>query len=81
MTHPAKSAGLLNLPDELDKWKKIILGELEERTLWFIKLRGWVPISMGVSIALAHWIGVEFKTSSVLLLACFILFYNIFFFF
>jgi signal transduction histidine kinase len=81
MARPAKSVGLLNLPDELDKRKKIILGELKERTLWFIKLRWWVPIAMGVGIALARWIGVEFKTNSILLLACFILFYNVFFFF
>jgi signal transduction histidine kinase/uncharacterized membrane protein len=81
MAHPAKGAGLLNLPDELDKRKKIILGELKERTLWFIKLRWWVPVSMGIGIAVAHWIGVEFKASALLLLAGFILTYNVVFFF
>jgi len=81
MTHPAKSAGLLNLPDELDRRKKIILGELEERTLWFIKLRWWVPITLVIGITLAHRMGVEFETSSLLFLTCFILFYNVFFFF
>jgi signal transduction histidine kinase len=80
MAHLAKGAGLLNLPYELDKRKKIILGELKERTLWFIKLRWWVPVSMGVGIAIAHWIGVEFKVSALLLLACFILTYNVVFF-
>jgi signal transduction histidine kinase len=81
MADPAKGAGLLNLPDELDKRRKIILGELKERTLWFIKLRWCVPVSMGIGIAVAHWIGVEFKASVLLLLAGFILTYNIVFFF
>jgi signal transduction histidine kinase/uncharacterized membrane protein len=80
MAHPAKGAGLLNLPDELDKRKKIILGELKERTLWFIKLRWWVPVSIGVGIVLARWIGVEFRASALLLLACFILAYNVVFY-
>ena len=81
MADPAKGAGLLNLPDELDKRRKIILGELKERTLWFIKLRWCVPVSMGIGIAVAHWIGVEFKASALLLLAGFILSYNVVFFF
>jgi signal transduction histidine kinase len=76
MAHPEKGAGLLNLLDELQKRKRIILGELEERTLWFIKLRWWVPPCIGVGTALARWIGVEFETNALLLLACFILAYN-----
>jgi signal transduction histidine kinase len=76
MVHPEKGAGLLNLLDELQKRKRIILGELEERTLWFIKLRWWVPPGIGVGTALARWIGVEFETNALLLLACFILAYN-----
>src|SRR4030043_2047021 len=80
MAHPTEGAGLLNLPDELEKRKKIILGELKERTLWFIKLRWCVPVSMGIGIAVARWIGVEFKASALLLLAGFILAYNVVFF-
>src|SRR4030042_5300872 len=80
MAHPTEGAGLLNLPDELEKRKKIILGELKERTLWFIKLRWCVPVSMGIGIAVARWIGVEFKASALLLLAGFILTYNVVFF-
>src|SRR4030043_1832486 len=76
MVHPEKGAGLQNLFDELYKRRRIFLGELEERTLWFIKLRWWVPPSIGVGTALAHWIGVEFETNALLLLACFILAYN-----
>ncbi len=81
MAQPAKGTGLLNLPDELDKRRKIILGELKERTLWFIKLRWCVPIGMGVGIAVARWIGVEFHAGALLLLAGFILTYNVVFFF
>jgi signal transduction histidine kinase len=81
MAHPAKGTGLLNLPDELDKRKKIILGELKERTLWFIKLRWCVPVGMGIGIAVARWIGVEFNARALLLLASFILAYNVVFFF
>src|SRR3972149_6701572 len=80
MAPPAKRAGLLNVPDELDKRKKLILGELKERTLWFIKLRWCVPFSIGVGVALARWIGVEFKASALLFLAFFILSYNIVFY-
>ncbi len=81
MAQPAKGTGLLNLPDELDKRKKIILGELKERTLWFIKLRWCVPIGMGLGVAVARWIGVEFHARALLFLAGFILAYNVIFFF
>ena len=80
MAQPAKEPNALNLPDELDKRKRIILGELKERTLWFIKLRWWVPPSMAVGTVLARWIGVEFKAGALLLLACFILAYNVVFY-
>jgi len=81
MAQPTAGTGLLNLPDELERRKKIILGELKERTLWFIKLRWCIPGSMGIGIAIAHWIGVEFEASALLLLASFILTYNVVFFF
>jgi signal transduction histidine kinase len=80
MVHPPKGAPLLNFPDELDRRKKIILSELKERTLWFIKLRWWVPAGMAVGIAVARWMRVQFETSPLLLLACFILIYNAVFF-
>ncbi len=81
MAQPAKGTGLLNLPDELDKRKKILLGELKERTLWFIKLRWCVPAGMVIGVAVARWIGVEFNASALLWLAGLILAYNIGFFF
>jgi signal transduction histidine kinase len=80
VAHPSRGAGPFNLPDELNKRKKIILGELRERTLWFIKLRWWVPPSIGMGSVLARWIGVEFKAGALLLLGCFILAYNVVFY-
>jgi len=80
MAQPTKEAGPLSLPAELDKRKRIILGELKERTLWFIQLRWWVPLCIAVGTGLARWIGVEFKTSALLGIAGFILGYNIVFY-
>ncbi len=76
MGPPAKETGPLNVPEELRKRKRIILGELRERTLWFIKLRWWVPPSIVLGTALARWVGVEFKWGALLWLAGFILVYN-----
>ena len=81
MAEPIKETGALNLPAELHKRKRIILGELKERTLWFIKLRWWVPLGIAIGTLLARWIGVEFKASALLGVACFILAYNIVFYF
>ena len=81
MAQPIKGTGAINFPAELHKRKRIILGELKERTLWFIKLRWWVPICIAIGTGLARWIGVEFKASALLGVACFILAYNIVFYF
>jgi 2-iminoacetate synthase len=80
MAQPTKETGPLNLPAELHKRKRIILGELKERTLWFIKLRWWVPLGIALGTVSARWMGVEFKASALLEVACFILIYNIVFY-
>jgi signal transduction histidine kinase len=80
MAQPRKETGPFNLPVELPKRKRIILGELKERTLWFIKLRWGVPLGIALGTILARWIGVEFKASALLGVACFILVYNIVFY-
>ena len=80
MAQPTREPGPLNVPAELQKRKRIILGELKERTLWFIKLRWWVPLGIAVGTALARWIGVEFNARALLGVACFILAYNIVFY-
>ena len=80
MVPPEKDRGQLNLPEEIHKRKRIILGELKERTLWFIKLRWWVPPFIAAGIFLSQWIGVEFKVGPLLLITCLILSYNILFY-
>jgi len=45
MPQPPKP-GLPDLSEELHQRKRIIFGELKDRTLWLIKLRWWVPPSM-----------------------------------
>jgi len=80
MAHPAKETAPLNLPDELDKRKRIILGELKERTLWFIRLRWWVPFGIVAGTILARWAGVGVRAAPLLWSAGFILAYNLVFF-
>ncbi len=80
MAQPTEETGPLDVPAELHKRKRIILGELKERTLWFIKLRWGVPLGIAVGTALARWIGVEFNARALLGVACFILAYNIVFY-
>ncbi len=80
MTSPAAETGQLNLPNELIKRKRIILGELKERTLWFIRLRWWVPFAVVVGTVCARWVGVGIQASPLLWVAGFILAYNVVFF-
>jgi hypothetical protein len=65
MAHPERENVSLDLPAELHKRKRIILGELKERTLWF-KLRiGFLP-----ALRLAHFWPVDrrdFSSPSALL--------------
>jgi 2-iminoacetate synthase len=77
MAQPAIETGPLNIPAELHKRRRIILGELKERTLWFIKLRWGVPLGITIGAALARWIGVELNARALLGVACLILVYNI----
>jgi signal transduction histidine kinase len=67
---------LLQLPDEINKRKRIILGELKERTLWFVLLRWWVPPSIVTGCAIARMLGVQFAAMPVVAVAGFILAYN-----
>ncbi len=76
-----KTPGLLNLPAELHKRKRIILGELKERTLWFVKLRWFVPPSILIGTGLAGWLGIQLRASALLFVAVFIFAYNTVFYF
>ena len=80
MVRPVSGTDQLNLPYELDKRKRIILGELKERTLWFIRLRWLVPFGIVAGTVLARWVGVGVRPSPLLWAAGFILAYNFVFF-
>jgi len=80
MAQPTEETGPLDVPAELYKRKRIILGELKERTLWFIKLRWGVPLGIAIGTVLARWVGVEFDAPALLGIAGFILGYNIIFY-
>ena len=68
-----------DLPGELHERKRIILRELKERSLWFIRLRWLVPPSILAGTAGARLLGAEFAAVPILLVAAFILVYNILF--
>ncbi len=70
-----------SLQEELDQKKGILLRELKDRSLWFIRLRWWVPPCIVCGTAVARGIGFRFPHEEVLLVAGFILFYNFVFHF
>jgi signal transduction histidine kinase len=77
MSQAAKRAERTGLPEEISKRKRIIAGELQERCLWLIQLRWWVPPGIAVGSALARLMGVDFQVKSTLSVAVFILAYNL----
>ena len=81
MAQNSNDAGFIDLPEELHRRKRIILGELKDRTLWFVRLRWWAPPGITAGVAVAWLIGVEFSARPLLLVAAFILLYNVFFYF
>lgn len=71
----------LNLPDELNQRREIILRELRRRTLWFIQLRWLVPPAIIGGSAAAWIMGVEFARGPVIATALYVLAYNAAFYF
>lgn len=78
---PNTEGKMRDLSAEILRRKRIIAGELVERTLWLVKLRWWVPPSITAGVAVAWRIGVKFAAIPLLVVACFILAYNVIFFF
>ena len=70
---------LRDLPKEIDECRRIILGELRLRSLWFIRLRWWVPPAIILGTFLALSIGAQLEAGFLLGVALFVLAYNIFF--
>jgi hypothetical protein len=69
-----------SIRQELDQKKGILLRELKDRSLWFVRLRWWVPPCIAVAAWAALEIGFAFPHKEILLVAGFILLYNIFFY-
>ena len=76
MTRRIQDDGFRDLPDELRERKRIIRSELNKRTLWFVRLRWWVPpcILAATEMGRAGWL--EFAAGPVRGVALFILAYN-----
>jgi hypothetical protein len=68
-----------SIQDALDQKKGILLRELKDRSLWFVRLRWWVPPCIAATVGAALEIGFEFPHKEILLVAGFILLYNTFF--
>lgn len=68
-----------NGPEDLHQRKRIILRELKERAFWFVRLRWWVPPFIVGGTLAAGLLGLEFAARPLLLVAAFILVYNIVF--
>jgi signal transduction histidine kinase len=67
-------------PEDLSQRKRIILRELKERSLWFVRLRWWVPPFIVAGILAARLMRLEFALPQLLLVAAFVLGYNIIFY-
>ena len=80
MTENLKGLNILSLPEELDKRRRILLGELKSRTLWFIRLRWWVPPAIVIGMFAARIIGFEFQWRALVVLAIIVLAYNLIFY-
>ncbi|MBU2509807.1 GAF domain-containing sensor histidine kinase [bacterium] len=71
-----------NIQKILEQKSQIVFDELRNRTLWFIKLRWFVPFSIVAGTLLGQRVGFELKsTTYIYFVAFFILLYNGIFFF
>ncbi|MEZ5359269.1 MAG: GAF domain-containing sensor histidine kinase [Candidatus Zixiibacteriota bacterium] len=81
MTSEGTDKGLFDLPDDLRRGRRVILGELKDRSVWFIKLRWFVPFGITGGTILAGALGIRLESAPILfLIAAFILAYNSVFF-
>jgi signal transduction histidine kinase len=67
------------LPEDFSQRKLIILRELKDRSLWFVRLRWWVPPFILAGTLAARLVGVEFALPQLMLVAALVLVYNILF--
>lgn len=66
-------------PHRRARRKRIFYTELRNRTIWFIRLRWFVPPGIAAGVFVANILGFDFNALAVLLVAVFILLYNIVF--
>ncbi len=69
-------AGRASLPEELQERRRVLLGELKDRSLWFVRVRWWVPPTIVAGSLLARAVGVQLAVLPLLLVAAGILAYN-----
>jgi signal transduction histidine kinase len=72
-------AGRSNLPEELQERRRVLLGELKDRSLWFVRVRWWVPPTIVVGSLVARAVGVQLAVLPLLLVAVSVLVYNMVF--
>jgi signal transduction histidine kinase len=77
--HTRSKSPLRDLPREIEECRRIILGEIKDRSQWFIRLRWWVPPAIASGTVLALWAGMRVETGTLLGVALFVLVYNVFF--
>ena len=66
-----------DLSDELEVRTRVLLGELKDRSLWFVKVRWWVPPAILAGLCLAWITGLGMTVWPLLCTAAFILCYNL----
>ena len=74
------------MPDEVTKVdleeqfltrRRVLLNELKDRSLWFVRVRWWVPLVMSLGLVVARVFGVEVAVLPLLGVALLVLGYNL----
>jgi len=76
MMQDVPANGPRELPEEIDEQKRVVYKELKQRTLWFIKLRWFVPPSIAIGSVVAEQIGFRLSLGILFATAAFIFAYN-----
>lgn len=80
MNRKGEEFALRELPREVELCRQKILGELGERSRWLIRLRWWIPPSLGLATLFLSWIGVAFEALAFLWIGIFVCGYNVLFY-
>ncbi len=64
---------------ELQARRRVLLQELKDRSLWFVRVRWWVPPAIAAGIAGARLVGIQVAVWPLLCVAAFLLAANTFF--